>query len=268
MGVDVICDQWDLRIGSDLSLFMEQGLSNASLVLCICSDQYVQKANIGTGGVGYEKMILTVALLQNTNVDYMIPIMRCNFHKQLPVFLSTKLYVDFSDDSVYLEKLEELTARIYGEDIAHKPPLGKNPYSESIKNEVMVHTEIAKSQYHSTYQEGYVSFDFKNNSGQFMIGFGKYEFCTKWGERDSDSIYAYCDNAKMIGYEEGTDKIPDSQDFKQFDFTSRVREVHIGEIIIWMNQQGKFTATLITDVSVKSHGAKKNNLSFKYKIYS
>ena len=44
MGVDVIFDQWDLRIGSDLSLFMEQGLNEATLIICICSDEYVRKS--------------------------------------------------------------------------------------------------------------------------------------------------------------------------------------------------------------------------------
>lgn len=44
-GVNVIFDQWDLRIGSDLRFFMEQGLSESNLVLCICSENYVNKVN-------------------------------------------------------------------------------------------------------------------------------------------------------------------------------------------------------------------------------
>ena len=83
MGVDVILDQWDLRFGGDLSLFMEQGVSESSLVMCVCSDTYIQKANKGIGGSGYEKMILTRDLIQNTNVDYIIPVMRCNQNKEL-----------------------------------------------------------------------------------------------------------------------------------------------------------------------------------------
>lgn len=57
-GVDVVFDQWDLRLGKDLRFFIEQGLSEAVLVLCICSDKYVQKFNVGNGGAGYESMIL------------------------------------------------------------------------------------------------------------------------------------------------------------------------------------------------------------------
>lgn len=54
-GVDVILDQWNVRLGDDLPFFMEQGLSSSHLVLCICSDKYIEKANANKGGAGYEK---------------------------------------------------------------------------------------------------------------------------------------------------------------------------------------------------------------------
>lgn len=120
MGVDVKLDQWELRYGSDLGLFMEQGLNEAALVICICSDVYVEKANEGKGGSGYEKMILTADLLQDTDSNYIIPLIRGNKDKKLPRFLGTKYYIDFSYDDMYLEKLGELTARIYNEDIVQK----------------------------------------------------------------------------------------------------------------------------------------------------
>ena len=267
MGVDVILDQWDLRLGNDLSLFMEQGINKAYLVLCICSEQYVEKANQGMGGSGYEKMIMTASLIQNINQDYIIPVMRSNPDKSLPTFLGTKLYVDFSDDSQYLDKLGELVARIYGEDIIHKPPLGKSPYSSNIQNNVVKKNEIAKSQYHFPQNEGSVTFNFKNNNGNFIIGSGEYEFSTKWSECGFDSIYAYCDNVEMIGYSEGVEEIPVLLNFDKFDFTSRTRELHVGEVVVWMNKKGKFAATLIKHVEVKSRGAKQNSLSFEYKIY-
>ena len=39
-GVDVTLDKWDARIGNNLRYYMEHGLADADLVLCICSDQY------------------------------------------------------------------------------------------------------------------------------------------------------------------------------------------------------------------------------------
>ena len=77
-GVNVILDQWDLRLGGDLPSFMEGGLTQVNRVICICSDVYVSKANAGSGGVGYEKMILTSELIQNINSEKIIPIIRSN----------------------------------------------------------------------------------------------------------------------------------------------------------------------------------------------
>jgi hypothetical protein len=62
-GVDAILDQWDLGPGGDLPHFMEQSISRSSRVLMVCTERYVEKANAGTGGVGYEKMIVTSDLV-------------------------------------------------------------------------------------------------------------------------------------------------------------------------------------------------------------
>ena len=48
-GVDIVLDQWDPTLGSDLPRFMETGLIGANRVLAICTDQYVEKANAGRG---------------------------------------------------------------------------------------------------------------------------------------------------------------------------------------------------------------------------
>ena len=56
-GIDSIIDQWDLKPGDDLPLFMETNLIESDRVLMVCTEKYVQKANAGLGGVGYEKMI-------------------------------------------------------------------------------------------------------------------------------------------------------------------------------------------------------------------
>lgn len=266
--IDVIFDQWDLRIGSNLSLFMEQGLSAASLVICVCSGKYVCKANEGKGGVGFERMILTQDLMNNANSDYIIPVMRSNEGNVLPRFLSCKYYIDFSADSDYLTNLGTLAARIHGEDLAQKPPIGENPFSQKLAREILIKTQIEQSAYHNPEMQGTVSFNFKNNSGKFILGVGEYEFCTKWSECGATSIYGYSDGVKKIGYLSGIHEIPQSADLLTFDFTSRSRKVHVDEVLVWMNASGKFAATLITDVSVKSRGAEKDSLSFSYKIYA
>ena len=266
-GVNAILDQWDLRLGTDLRFFMENGLSSSALVLCVCSENYVRKVNTGTGGSGYEGMIMTQGLLQNAKVEYVIPIVRNNpSGRKVPLAFGSKLYTDFSDDSKYVEKYQELLERIYGEDVKRKPALGKNPFSDKNANSITIMTDLEKTKYHNPLMEDSVSFDFKNNSGCFTIGTGEYEFVTSWSECGHNTIYTYRDRVKLIGYCYGQKDFPIDNDFSKFDFTSRTRELSVGEIVVLMNQNNKFAAVRVTNIDIQLRG-KKGILSFEYKIY-
>lgn len=267
MGVDVILDQWDLRIGNELALFMEQGLNESSLILCVCSKKYANKSNEGIGGVGYEKMILTRDLMKNTNVDYIIPIIRCNENKEIPLFLGTKRYLDFSDDFDYLNNLQELTARIYGQDIVIKPKIGNNPFLNILANEVKMRTLAEKTAYHNPQMQGTISFDYSNNSGIYIIGNGNYEFSTFWSECGVNCIYCYKDYINSIGYNSKIHQIPKTKEFSTFDFTSRTRKLYINDIVILMNDFGNFAAIHIKDVDITKDNRRSHVLSFEYKIY-
>jgi hypothetical protein len=107
-GVDAIQDQWDLQPGDDLPHFMETQLSSSDFVLILCTSLYVEKANAGEGGVGYEKMIVTSTLLSRIDSNKVIPIIRQDSTNVRPTFLQTKLYVDFSNDSEVEYRLDEL----------------------------------------------------------------------------------------------------------------------------------------------------------------
>src|SRR5260221_12606987 len=73
-GIDAILDQSELGPGDDLPHFMERHLASADRVLMICTDQYVEKANAGAGGVGYEKMIVTADFLKTIDSNKVISI--------------------------------------------------------------------------------------------------------------------------------------------------------------------------------------------------
>lgn len=124
-GVDIVLDQWDLTLGSDLPRFMETGLTSADRVISVCTESYVNKANAGKGGVGYEKMILTAQLMQNITSDRVIPAIRANSRSTVvPTFLLTRVYVDFRDDLAYESKYAELLRDIHGKMVKPRPPLG------------------------------------------------------------------------------------------------------------------------------------------------
>lgn len=129
-GVDVILDQWDLSLGADVTLFMD-GIRDSDRVLVICTDAYVEKAKAGKGGVGYERRIVTAELLRNVKTNKFIPIIRQSSNDEVtPTFLATALRIDFRNDNLFKEKLEELVREIHGTPKNPKPRLGENPYAE------------------------------------------------------------------------------------------------------------------------------------------
>ena len=127
-GVDASLDQWDLQPGDDLPAFMERNLSAADRVLMVCTTPYVEKANSGKGGVGYEKMIITSDLMQNIDSRKIIPVIRQHGSSDVPTFLKSKLYLDFSRSDQMEFSFDELVRTIHGKPLFEKPPIGHNPF--------------------------------------------------------------------------------------------------------------------------------------------
>jgi len=127
-GVDAILDQWDLGPGGDLPHFMEQSIANSSRILMICSERYVQKANAGAGGVGYEKMIVTADLLKGIDSTRVIPIVHQQGIPTLPTVLSSKLYIDLSTDDEFETGFDQLLRDLLDAPLFVKPPLGSAPH--------------------------------------------------------------------------------------------------------------------------------------------
>lgn len=264
-GVNVILDQWDLRLGTDLRFFMENGLSSSAFVLCICSENYVKKVNEGTGGSGYEGMIMTQALLQDAKTEFVISVVRNNISKnKVPLALGSKRYIDFTEDSQYIAQYQELLERICGEDLKKKPPLGTNPFSGELSRRIAVKTQIETVQYCSPAMEGQVTFRFDNNNGIYTIGSGEYSFETRWSRAGNNSIHVY----GLIGYIPGANEYPLVEEIPNYDFSSKRRTIRTGEIIIFENMQRHFTAIKLGSVKSASHGHPYDEMTFEYHIYS
>lgn len=132
-GIDTILDQWDLKPGQDITLFMQQGISQSDRVILVCSEQYVKKADEGSGGVGYERLIVSAEIVKSIDTHKFIPIIRNNpTSKKNPDCIGARLYINFDDDSQYQENIEELLREILGVPVMSKPPIGPNPFSGKI----------------------------------------------------------------------------------------------------------------------------------------
>lgn len=126
-GVDAVLDQWDLGPGGDLPHFMEQSIARSNRILMICTERYVQKANGGTGGVGYEKMIVTADLLRQIGSNRVIPVIRQTGSFDLPTFLGSKFYIDLSSADRFETGFDQLLRELLGAPLFQKPELGPAP---------------------------------------------------------------------------------------------------------------------------------------------
>lgn len=135
-GVDATLDQWDLHPGQDVVAFMQHGIADADRVVMVCSAPYVEKAEAGVGGVGYERLIVTAEVVQSIDTKKFIPIVRAGTNPpRTPNFLGFRFFVNFESDAEYQSKLEELLREIHGAPALAKPPLGANPFSGELEKE-------------------------------------------------------------------------------------------------------------------------------------
>jgi hypothetical protein len=128
-GVDAVLDQWELGPGSDLPHFMEQHLAKADRILMMCTEKYVEKANAGLGGVGYEKMIITADLLKKIDSNKVIPLIRQLGTHNVPTFLKSKMFLDFSRPDQFEYSFDELLRSLHNAPLFVKPPIGNNPFT-------------------------------------------------------------------------------------------------------------------------------------------
>lgn len=131
-GVDVFLDQWELGLGDDVPKFMSSSINAADRVLMICTEHYVNKANEGKGGVGYEAMIVTAELIQDLGTSKFIPVIRQNSgSNELPNFIGARYYCNLNEDQNYEEQFEDLLRELHKAPKTSKPPLGKNPFAKT-----------------------------------------------------------------------------------------------------------------------------------------
>ncbi len=82
---------------------MERAVARADRVLMICTEAYVHKADDGTGGVGYEAMIVTGELVKDLGTRKFIPVIRQGAgQERKPRFLETRYHINLSEDRDYL----------------------------------------------------------------------------------------------------------------------------------------------------------------------
>ena len=122
--------------------------------------------------------------------------------------------------------------------------------------------------YAITAKVGEVTFDYSNNDGRYFIGSGAELFEIKFSSASNRSIHVYKDPSSIqkIALAYDADSFADIGDAQRFDFSSRTRTAQIQEIVVLVNKSGYYAAIQIKEVRARSHGAKRNKVTFSYFI--
>ena len=131
-GVDVVLDVYDLKEGSDKYAFMERLVTDPSVshVLVFCDREYAKKADERSAGVGVESQIISKEIYDEVEQSKFIPIV-CEFDEAgeaiLPVFMKSRIWIDFSTEEKANASWERLIRLLYGRPQHGKPLLGRRP---------------------------------------------------------------------------------------------------------------------------------------------
>jgi len=134
-GVKVLLDRWEVRLGDDVTQFMEQGVANADFVILVCTEAFATKANNRSSGVGYEQAIVTAALLNGQPVrGRFVCVLRSGVPSSaIPVYMQTRLWLDLRDERTYREGLDQL--RIHLLDRSDRPILSVEQAASELTSE-------------------------------------------------------------------------------------------------------------------------------------
>ena len=131
-GVDVILDIYDLKEGHDKFAFMERMVTDKSVthVLVICDKRYSEKADGREAGVGTESQIISKEVYDKVDQAKFIPIV-AEFSDDgkpfLPIFLQSRIWIDFSSVEAVNDNWETLVRVLYGKPLHEKPKIGTAP---------------------------------------------------------------------------------------------------------------------------------------------
>ncbi len=128
--VAVVFDQWDLTHGQDKFAYMEKMVSDPAImkVLMICDRKYAEKADDRAAGVGVETVIITPEIYNKTAQTKFVPIVRERDDEGepwLPVYLKSRIYIDFCNDDNFAESYDKLLRDITNKPTRKRPRRGE-----------------------------------------------------------------------------------------------------------------------------------------------
>lgn len=120
-GIDAQLDKWELRAGDSLTEYMASKIDQASVVLCVITDEFVQSVEAPPGKGGATKFEMQLAVSRRTAGDSVRIIGIYKQGAKQPHYLRDHVYIDFRNESLYQQQLKTLIDDIRG--VSRKPPI-------------------------------------------------------------------------------------------------------------------------------------------------
>lgn len=158
-GIDVVLDQFQMKLGNDMNNFMEKCVNDKTItnVLILLSPDYKTKADSRSGGAGIETQIISGEVYSNVENTKFIPIL---FEKRgedtsacIPTYLKQRRWLDMSEDSDFERQYIELVRALYGNDKFVENPLGAKPEWVDETNDNTANSQIVVNTYKALKKE-------------------------------------------------------------------------------------------------------------------
>lgn len=127
-GIEARLDKFHLNAGVDLPQWMTNELIMADKVILVCDYNYMVKADVRKGGVGWETMIIQGDMLSHgeTKTKYIALVRESEIDKALPIYMKSKLAINWGKkNEINEEEFKELLLTLFDCDI--EPELGEIP---------------------------------------------------------------------------------------------------------------------------------------------
>lgn len=240
--------------------------------MVICTEPYVAKANAQqTGGVGYEKMIISSQIMRELNNNRVIPVIVNNsLPEPVPTFIGARLRLYF-DAVNYEHSYAELIHDLHGEKMKPRPASGPSPFSRTALPVNPVQLSQPEGANQSPASSGIITFIPNENYDSYLVGSGEMLFETKWGVGMRNQAYIYRRQPSLHSLVFATDitnfnQITDASSeifFKSEDSES----LEVGDIAIMQNINGYYLAVKLEGSLYRNRNADdRNEITFSYMI--
>ena len=115
---------------------------------------------------------------------------------------------------------------------------------------------------------GTVSFDYKENGGEFVFSVRGNEFVSKWSDATANSVRAYRDGVERIGFLESMQDLPPTlPDVKLLNWGRRDVVVKEGDVIFLLNKSGRILGLKILFVSAGVSLMNAGRIDIEYRLF-